>query len=369
MRRRNRNFTPGRNGAERAPKDGLSEEEEPCNRKKCPVPATFTWTEWSSCDIDCYQPDGYRGIRERETRCEEGSPRHEFYNCDNEPGGDRTHSPCPELTECATLNRIVAKVADEGSAGTDCNVALRLRNKGSKGYCQTGFLDSKGDSWEQGDLEDFREGAEDYNYIFSQGRKEFAPCKNFFPKKEGPLEFQFVCSSSMKLSYVAVYFGEKDYAWDGKDLAWSQWHDPEGDTWHTLTHQPCPAGHTQCASLTRIRAKVADEDWAGTDCAVKLILKNRDEPFTCQTLTLDSAGSNWERNQAEDYKEEDFRKQFLPCKHFYPKPGKLQFQFTCSGSMKLTSVELDFGSTSYSSPPGLKDLDWTQWTDTWHNLY
>ena len=38
------------------------------------------------------------------------------------------------------------------------------------------------------------------------------------------------------------------------------------------------------ASLTRIRATVANEDWAGTDCAVKLILRNRDEPLTCQTM-------------------------------------------------------------------------------------
>jgi len=126
------------------------------------------------------------------------------------------------------------------------------------------------------------------------------------------------------------------------------------------------------ASLTRIRAKVADEDWAGTDCAVKLMLRNRDEPFTCETMALDGAGDNWERDQVEDFKEEDFREEFLPCKHFFPKPGKLQFQFTCSDSMKLAHVELDFGSfssaTSFSSR-GLKDLDWTQWTDTWHNLH
>jgi len=122
------------------------------------------------------------------------------------------------------------------------------------------------------------------------------------------------------------------------------------------------------ASLTRIKANVSDEAWAGTDCAVKLILRNRDEPLTCQTMTLDGAGDSWERNQVEDFKEEDFREQFLPCKHFYPKPGKLQFQFTCSDSMKLASVDLDFGSTSYSSR-GLEDLDWAQWSDTWHNLY
>merc|ERR1712130_797498 len=98
------------------------------------------------------------------------------------------------------------------------------------------------------------------------------------------------------------------------------------------------------ASLTRIRAKVADEAWAGTDCAVKLILRNRDEPFTCETMALDGAGDNWERDQVEDFKEEDFREEFLPCKHFFPKPGKLQFQFTCSDSMKLAHVELDFGT-------------------------
>jgi len=131
------------------------------------------------------------------------------------------------------------------------------------------------------------------------------------------------------------------------------------------------------ASLTRIRAKVADEAWAGTDCAVKLMLRNRDEPFTCETMALDGAGDNWERGQVEDFKKEDFREEFLPCKHFFPKPGKLQFQFTCSDSMKLANVELDFASylrlpftqvTSFSSR-GLKDLDWTQWTDTWHNLH
>jgi len=122
------------------------------------------------------------------------------------------------------------------------------------------------------------------------------------------------------------------------------------------------------ASLTRIKAQVADEAWAGTDCAVKLILRNRDEPLTCQTITLDGAGDSWERDQVEEFKEEDFREEFLPCKHFYPKPGKLQFKFTCSDSMKLASVELDFGGASYSSQ-GLKDLDWAQWTDTWHNLY
>ena len=207
----------------------------------------------------------------------------------------------------------------------------------------------------------------------------------------------------MKLSYVSVSFGQKDYVWDGSKLDWSQWHDSERtdpwDKWHRLTHHPCPVGQAQCKkfnisflpqniwksqfwstvfwsylssspgdSLTRVRAKVADEPLAGTDCNVKLTLRNRGESFTCQTMTLDGTGNNWERDQAEDYKEEDFRLQFLPCKHFYPKPGKLQFQFTCSRSMKLSSVELNFGSTLYSSR-GLQDLDWPQWTNTWHNLY
>ena len=36
IRRRDRGYTPGRNGAEQSPKVGLAEEEEPCNRKKCP---------------------------------------------------------------------------------------------------------------------------------------------------------------------------------------------------------------------------------------------------------------------------------------------------------------------------------------------
>ena len=58
--------------------------------------------------------------------------------------------------------------------------------------------------------------------------------------------------------------------------------------------------------------KVADESFAGTDCDVKLTLKNRGKPFTCQTMTLGGNGNNWEGDHAEDYKKEDFRLQFLP---------------------------------------------------------
>ena len=122
------------------------------------------------------------------------------------------------------------------------------------------------------------------------------------------------------------------------------------------------------ASLTRIRATVADEFLAGTDCGVQLVLRNRGTSDRCQTKTLDSSGDNWERNQEEDFEEENYGDLFLPCKHFYPKPGKLQFYSTCRGSGKLASLVLNFGSTSYSSS-GLADLDWPEWDNNWHDLH
>jgi hypothetical protein len=225
MRRRDRGYTPGRNGADQSPKVGLAEEEEPCNRKKCPVPAKWTWSEWSSCDINCYEPDGYRGVRERQHHCKEGTPKHEFLNCNNPPWGESVDRRCPDIKECA--------------------------------------------------------------------------------------------------------------------------------------------------SLTRVRARVADEWLAGTDCHVQLVLRNRGTSEECQTKTLDKSGSNWERNQEEDYEEESFSEQFLPCKHFYPKPGKLQFYSTCRGSGKLASLVLNFGSTSYSSR-GLEELSWDEWGEheqVWHDLH
>ena len=125
------------------------------------------------------------------------------------------------------------------------------------------------------------------------------------------------------------------------------------------------------ASLTRIRARVADESWAGTDCGVQLVLRNRGTSESCQTKTLDSSGDNWERNQEEDFEEENYRDLFLPCKHFYPKPGKLQFYSTCRSSGKLAKVELNFGSTYYFSR-GLEELSWDEWGEdeqVWHDLH
>ena len=124
-------------------------------------------------------------------------------------------------------------------------------------------------------------------------------------------------------------------------------------------------------TLTRIRATVADEWLADTDCGVHLVLRNRGTSESCQTKTLDSSGDNWERNQEEDFEEEDYRDLFLPCKHFYPKPGKLQFYSTCRSSGKLAKVELNFGSTYYFSR-GLEELSWDEWGEdeqVWHDLH
>ena len=125
------------------------------------------------------------------------------------------------------------------------------------------------------------------------------------------------------------------------------------------------------ASLTRVRARVADEWQAGTNCDVQLVLRNRGTSESCQTKTLDSSGDNWERNQEEDFDEENYRDLFLPCKLFYPKPGKLQFYSTCRSSGKLAKVELNFGSTYYFSR-GLEELSWDEWGEfeqVWHDLH
>lgn len=222
VRTRDRAYIPGRNGAARTePKVGSATEKEACNRKKCPVPAKWTWSEWSRCDIECYKPDGYRGFRERKHLCEEGNPKHPFVNCDNEPGGDKLDRPCPGLKECSPLTRIKARVALEAGAGTNCDVKFTLRNRGTSESCQTGILDGPGDNWEQDQVEDF--WAQDFN-------KEFWPCRYFYPKP-GKLQFQMSCSDSGKLAKVELWFGSTRYYSQGLgELQWHQW----TNSWHDL---------------------------------------------------------------------------------------------------------------------------------------
>jgi len=105
IRRRERGFREGRNGADPKP-TGDQYEEEACGEGACPAPAQWTWSEWGACDITCYKPDGHRGVRTRSNSCEESSPRHDTLNCDYPPGGfEQTDRPCPGLPQCPTPPR------------------------------------------------------------------------------------------------------------------------------------------------------------------------------------------------------------------------------------------------------------------------
>lgn len=223
MRRRDRGFTPGRYGAELAPTNGSATEEEPCNRNKCPVPAKWSWTEWSSCDIDCYKPDGYRGSRKRKNLCEEGNPKHQFLNCLFPPGGfEQIDRPCPGLTICPTLMQISASVSPDCWNGGDCwtgtnsDVSLMLKNSATGQICETGDLDNQHDTWEPKSRETFSKA--DYPI-------EFGPCSNFFMSPSNSLQFNIKLNGGddLKLDSVKLDFG------NGKDIwmrfAWA------GDHW------------------------------------------------------------------------------------------------------------------------------------------
>jgi len=100
-RHRTRSYTPGRYNAPIVP-EGDQFESGKCNENvTCPVPATWQWGSWSSCDQTCYYPDGHRGMRVRENKCKEGNPRHQFLNCQYPPGGLRDiQQGCPGLPKC-----------------------------------------------------------------------------------------------------------------------------------------------------------------------------------------------------------------------------------------------------------------------------
>ena len=94
--------------------------------------------------------------------------------------------------------------------------------------------------------------------------------------------------------------------------------------------------------MTRIEAKVADEWESGTDCTVRLRLKNRGTRETCRTGVLDSPGNSWAWGDTEVY---DFSS-YPHCDNFQPREN-LQFKFhldsSCIDHMQLSWLRVYFG--------------------------
>ena len=92
------------------------------------------------------------------------------------------------------MSRIEAKVGRAFEAGTDCTVYLALKNRGTAETCQTGPLDSPGNSWAYGDTEE-------YDYI----HYDFSNCRNFRPK-ENFLQFKIHLDSS-RIDHLQTVLG------------------------------------------------------------------------------------------------------------------------------------------------------------------
>ena len=97
-------------------------------------------------------------------------------------------------------------------AGTDCSVALELRNPGADGdYCVTAYLNTIGNNWARG-------GSETFDLHGNLARD----C-NLQPKENLQFRFYFrvivlfpwPCFDNMKLTKVKVYFGKRFFQWDG----------------------------------------------------------------------------------------------------------------------------------------------------------
>ena len=106
------------------------------------------------------------------------------------------------------MSLIEARVGRAFEAGTDCTVYLALKNRGTAETCQTGPLDSPGNSWAYGDTEE-------YDYI----HYDFSNCRNFRPK-ENFLQFKIhldsFCIDHLQLYTVRVSFGRKYFDWSGR---------------------------------------------------------------------------------------------------------------------------------------------------------
>ena len=114
--------------------------------------------------------------------------------------------------------------------------------------------------------------------------------------------------------------------------------------------------------LRRIEAKVVDEYESGTDCIVRLKLKNRGTTETCTTGDLDGRGNSWARGDTEVY---DGPSVYNYCRNFQPSES-LQFKFTlhplgCVDHMQLSWVRVYFGSGSVSY------FQWSLSTGHWWN--
>jgi len=208
-RSRTRGYEPGRHGGQPKP-DGDQEEKESCNTDvPCPVAATWTWGEWSSCDINCRRGyDGYGGVRTRNNTCQEEENRHEYLNCDYAPkeGWQDTQRPCPGITRCPSLSRVEAYVSDVTDGGTDDSVYLSLRNGNTGEQCKTNVLDSKGNSWYRG-----------YWEKYNNEWKELDPCGGFYPKA-GSFQFSLTKGGidGVAIDQLHLWFGDKKYSWSGQ---------------------------------------------------------------------------------------------------------------------------------------------------------
>ena len=118
------------------------------------------------------------------------------------------------------MSRIEAKVGRAFEAGTDCTVYLALKNRGTAETCQTGPLDSPGNSWAYGAREVF---------TIYRGGYDFSNCLNFRPK-ENFLQFKIHLDSScidhLQLTWVRVNFGFRYFQWS---KATGHWFNPSSN--------------------------------------------------------------------------------------------------------------------------------------------
>ena len=115
------------------------------------------------------------------------------------------------------MTRLYAEIHGGKWSGTDASVYLRLRNGDSGEECETDVLDSPGNSWATGTIEDFT-------------GSELARCRNFYPSPQYNLEFMFrVATDGLRISKVRLEFGSMVYTWDS--YGWFE----NVESWFTIT--------------------------------------------------------------------------------------------------------------------------------------
>lgn len=207
IRQRSRACIPGRYGAKEEC-SGEHNQKEECNTDvKCAVPSIYLpWSGWSQCRR-CSRPEGTIPSQTRTRSCKNYQPIHEYINC-NILTHLKDSQPC-SIPECQSLSKIEARICGATWSGTDDNVRIQL--KSGSYICETGWLDSSGNSWSTNSTE-----------VYSSA-DQLRPCLNFYPisppqfriniDKHGwtlNIQYDLLC-----LNWVRMTFGDRSFSWSG----------------------------------------------------------------------------------------------------------------------------------------------------------